>query len=50
MIEKRDNRKWIARGTWAVADQGFFAAGSVLLNVLLARWLAPQEYGAFAVG
>ena len=50
MTEKRDNRKWIARGTWAVADQGFFAVASVLLNVLLARWLAPREYGAFAVG
>ena len=50
MTEKRDNRKWIARGTWAVADQGFFAVASVLLNVLLARWLTPQEYGAFAVG
>ena len=50
MTEKRDKRKWIARGSWAVADQGFFAVGSVLLNVLLARWLTPREYGAFAVG
>ena len=50
MTEKRNRGKWIARGTWAVADQGFFAVGSVLLNVLLARWLAPRDYGAFAVG
>lgn len=50
MTEKRDNRKWIARGSWAVADQGCFVVANVLLTVLLARWLAPQEYGAFAVG
>ena len=49
MTEKHENRKWIARGSWAVADQGVFALANVLLNVLLARWLAPAEYGAFAV-
>lgn len=30
-------------------DQGLFAVSNFVLNVLLARWLAPQEYGAFAV-
>jgi O-antigen/teichoic acid export membrane protein len=44
------SRKWIGRGAWAVADQGFFALANVLLNVMLARWLPPSEYGAFAVG
>jgi len=33
---------------WAVADQGLFAASNLLVNVLLARWLPPSEYGAFA--
>lgn len=30
-------------------DQGTFAISNFALNVLLARWLTPQEYGAFAV-
>ena len=50
MTEQRKSRKWIGRGAWAVADQGLFALANVLLNVLLARWLAPGEYGGFAVG
>jgi O-antigen/teichoic acid export membrane protein len=50
MTEKRENRKWIGRGAWVIADQGLFALANVVLNVLLARWLSPGEYGAFAVG
>lgn len=30
-------------------DQGLFAVSNFVLNVLLARWLTPQEYGTFAV-
>jgi O-antigen/teichoic acid export membrane protein len=41
---------WLGKGFWALADQGLFAASNFALNVLLARWLSPQEYGAFAVG
>jgi O-antigen/teichoic acid export membrane protein len=33
---------------WAVFDQAFLALSSVALNLLLARWLPPDEYGAFA--
>lgn len=33
-----------------MADQGLFAASNFLVSVLLARWLSPQDYGAFAVG
>jgi len=50
MTERPNNTVWIRRGTWAIADQGLFAMANVLLNVMLARWLAPTEYGAFAVG
>jgi len=49
MSEKRQSLKWITRGAWAIADQGLFALANVILNVLLARWLMPAEYGAFAV-
>jgi O-antigen/teichoic acid export membrane protein len=38
---------WGMRGTWAIADQALFALSNLLLNVLLARWLPPAEYGAF---
>lgn len=49
MTSKEQNTKWMGQGAWAIADQGLFALANVLLNVLLARWLRPDEYGAFAV-
>lgn len=41
--------RWIRRGAAALADQGLFAVGNFLLNVLLARWLSARDYGAFTV-
>jgi len=40
---------WLTKGSLAIADQGIFALSNFLLNVLLARWLAPVDYGAFAL-
>src|SRR5690348_1671137 len=40
---------WVNRGMWTLADQGFFSLSTVTLNVLLARWLPPHAYGAFAI-
>jgi O-antigen/teichoic acid export membrane protein len=40
---------WMAKGSWAIMDQGLFALSNFVLNVMLARWLTPQEYGAFTV-
>jgi O-antigen/teichoic acid export membrane protein len=40
---------WVGRGSLAVLDQGLFAGSNFILNLLLARWLAPAQYGAFAV-
>ncbi len=40
---------WVGRGALAILDQGLFASSSFLVNVLLARWLMPNDYGAFAV-
>lgn len=40
---------WTLKGGLTVLDQGLFAGGNFLLNVLLARWIAPTEYGAFAL-
>jgi O-antigen/teichoic acid export membrane protein len=38
---------WTTRGFWAIVDQALFALSNLLVNVLLARWLSPREYGAF---
>jgi len=40
---------WGKRGGFAILDQGFFAGANFLLNILLARWLEPAEYGAFTL-
>jgi O-antigen/teichoic acid export membrane protein len=40
---------WATKGGLAILDQGLFAGTNFLANVLLARWLSPVEYGAFAL-
>ncbi len=40
---------WARKGGLAVIDQGLFSGANFLVNILLARWLPPEEYGAFAV-
>jgi O-antigen/teichoic acid export membrane protein len=46
----RPVRAWLGRGVWTVADQAFYAGANLVLNVLLARALAPEAYGAFTTG
>lgn len=41
--------RWTAKGGLAILDQGLFAVTSFLMYFLLARWMAPTEFGAFAV-
>jgi O-antigen/teichoic acid export membrane protein len=36
-------------GSLAVLGQGLFAGSQFLMNLLLARWLSLEQYGAFAV-
>jgi O-antigen/teichoic acid export membrane protein len=40
---------WATKGSLAITDQGLFAGANFLVNVLLARWLEPADYGAFAL-
>lgn len=42
-------RRWATKGGLAVLDQGLFSGANFLVNILLARWLPPEEYGAFTV-
>ena len=38
---------WLKKGGFAAVDQGLFSAANFLVNILLARWLEPVQYGAF---
>jgi len=40
---------WVGKGILAVLDQGLIAGSNFLVGVLLARWLAPEQYGAYAL-
>jgi O-antigen/teichoic acid export membrane protein len=37
------------RGGLAILDQGAYSGSNFILNILLARWLSQENYGAFAV-
>lgn len=49
MLRQALRSSWLRQGTWSVLDQAFFAGANFLVNVLLARWLSPEAYGAFTV-
>lgn len=40
-------RRLVKKGGWTVVDQGLFAGTNFLVNVLLARWLTAEAFGAF---
>ena len=42
-------RKWAAKGGLAIIDYGLISGSNFLLGILLARWLTPREYGAYAL-
>jgi len=42
-------REWTFKGIFAVIDQALFSGSNFIVNILLARWLPPEEYGAFVV-
>src|SRR4051794_33143169 len=41
--------RWGFKAGFAVLDQGLFALSNFIINVVMARWLAPQDYGAFTL-
>lgn len=42
-------KQWGKRGSLSILDQGLFSGANFCANLLLARWLVPKHYGAFAV-
>ena len=42
-------RRFAGNSAFAIMDQGLFAFSNFTLNILLARWLGAEGYGAFSV-
>ncbi len=40
---------WVSKGGFAILDQGLISGSNFLVSILLARWLVPEQYGAYAV-
>jgi O-antigen/teichoic acid export membrane protein len=40
---------WVTKGSLALTDQGLVSGSNFLLAILLARWLTPEQYGAYAL-
>ena len=41
---------WVTKGGLALLDFGLYSGANFLLGILLARWMAPEQYGAYALG
>ena len=42
-------RRWGGRTFLSIADQGLVSGSTFLVSILLARWLLPSGYGAYAI-
>jgi O-antigen/teichoic acid export membrane protein len=40
---------WAMKGGLALLDFGLYSGSNFLLGILLARWMAPEQYGAYAL-
>jgi len=40
---------WGSKGGLAILDQGLISGSNFMISILLARWLMPDQYGAYAV-
>jgi O-antigen/teichoic acid export membrane protein len=40
---------WASKGSLAIIDQGLISGSNFLVNILLARWLGAEQYGAYAI-
>jgi len=44
------SRRWVWQGALSILDQGLVSGANFLMVMLFARWLAPRDYGAVAIG
>lgn len=44
-----DSAVWLSKGLMAILDQGLISGSNFLISVLLARWLVPEQYGAYTL-
>ena len=42
-------KHWGLKGGLAILDQGVYSGSNFIFNILLARWLSPDNYGAFSL-
>src|SRR5689334_4183429 len=42
-------KPWLGKAATAITDQGLTAGSNFALGVVLARWLQPEQYGAYAL-
>ena len=47
--KRRRGLNFAGKAAFAISDQALFSGANFGLNILLARWLAPAEYGAFSL-
>ncbi len=40
---------WVGKGSLAILDQGLISGSNFLITIMLARWLVPEQYGAYAL-
>jgi O-antigen/teichoic acid export membrane protein len=40
---------WAGKSAFAMVDQGLISGSNFLLSILLARWMKPDQYGAYAL-
>lgn len=40
---------WSRKGAMTVIEQGVFSGSNFIFNILLIRWMSPEQYGAFAL-
>lgn len=41
--------RWVSKGGLAILDQGLISGSNFMVSILLARWLMPDQYGAYAI-
>jgi O-antigen/teichoic acid export membrane protein len=50
LVERWAHRvSWVKKGALSVIDQALISGSNFVVSILLARWLVPEQYGAYAL-